>query len=653
MMKRIVRLLVCSIPLMMLAACGGGGGDPAPGSPGTIPSVIAVTPADGTTGVAPGTNAAPTTIKVTFDKAMDPASITASNALIPGSPSVGNGTFTVSYVAESFTSITPVFGNATTVYNKTFVVPGTLTHDATNKIFTFTPTAPLTAFDYDQTLKLTLPTHAPRTFTVTIKGGANGVKTAVGSAMTVNKASSFTIWAGTQESGTVYDDVVNGIGTDGGNNVYMAGYTKGSLGATNPKVGTADILLMKYDANGAPAWPQPLQLGSKFDDQALGIAVDNSSPTPQLVVAGYTDGTLPGMATAQANPDTSGNTHNYFVMTSDFDGTKTNIKVTQAGPGRGIFGNVTSVSSIARAVATDVNGNIYVTGETNGNLRSFGVNSYTANYQGGTDIFVAKYDHLLNLVWTRLLGTTGDDVANGIAVDANSYVYITGQTAGTLPGATGSGAIFVAKFNASGGQQWIRQFGSTPNDHANAITVASNGFLFVAGGTFGSPFGTNVDNSGTTSDFFVAKIDAAGTLIWGQQLGTASNDDAFGVVTDAIGNVFVTGYTFGSLPGNVDGITSSGGVDIFVVKYDGSGTSPGSFPGNKLWSTQLGSPQSDEGKAVAAFVGPNGTSQNPAGFLYVAGYTYGNLDTNFNQDATYQTSDYFLAKYNATTGAKF
>jgi len=66
----------------------------------------------------------------------------------------------------------------------------------------------------------------------------------------------------------------------------------------------------------------------------------------------------------------------------------------------------------------------------------------------------------------------------------------------------------------------------------------------------------------------VVKYNSSGTKQWTKQLGTSSDDSANGVATDSSGNVYVTGYTQGGLDGN----TSAGGTDIFVVKYNSSGT---------------------------------------------------------------------------------
>jgi len=85
----------------------------------------------------------------------------------------------------------------------------------------------------------------------------------------------------------------------------------------------------------------------------------------------------------------------------------------------------------------------------------------------------------------------------------------------------------------------------------------------------------------------------------------------------------VTGYTSGGIDGN----TSSGDDDIFLVKYNSSGT--------KQWTKQLGTSSSDSG---------NGVSTDSSGNIYVTGYTYGGLDGNTNSGE----KDFSLVKYNSS-----
>ena len=98
-----------------------------------------------------------------------------------------------------------------------------------------------------------------------------------------------------------------------------------------------------------------------------------------------------------------------------------------------------------------------------------------------------------------------------------------------------------------------------------------------------------------------------------RQFGTSGVESGSGVSSDSYGNIYVTGYTNGSLPGN----TNFGNNDFFVAKYD--------VYGNRLWVKQFGSVYSDYA---------TGISSESSGNTYVSGRTEGG-------------SDAFIAKYNA------
>ena len=114
-----------------------------------------------------------------------------------------------------------------------------------------------------------------------------------------------------------------------------------------------------------------------------------------------------------------------------------------------------------------------------------------------------------------------------------------------------------------------------------------------------------------------------GQCTWTKQLGTSSKDYGTSVTTDSSGNIYVTGYTEGGLDGN----TNSGESDIFLVKYNSSGT--------KQWTKQLGTSISEWGQDVTS---------DSSGNIYVTGSTEGGLDGNINSGSY----DIFLVKYNSS-----
>ena len=87
--------------------------------------------------------------------------------------------------------------------------------------------------------------------------------------------------------------------------------------------------------------------------------------------------------------------------------------------------------------------------------------------------------------WTKPLGTWQNDLANGVATDSSGNFYVTGVTYRHLDGNTSAGSadLFVVKYNSSGTKQWTKQLGSSGSDYANGIANDSSGNVYVEGAT--------------------------------------------------------------------------------------------------------------------------------------------------------------------------
>ncbi len=262
----------------------------------------------------------------------------------------------------------------------------------------------------------------------------------------------------------------------------------------------------------------------------------------------------------------------------------------------------------SKRVATDSNGNVYISGYTSGSLN--GTNA------GSFDAWIAKYDGQGNLLWTKQFGTSESDISSGVATDSNGNVYISGSTSGSLNGGTnaGSGDAWIAKYDTQGNLLWTEQLGSSGRDDSNGVATDSNGNVYISGFTYGSLSGTNAGSG----DAWVAKYDAQGNLLWTEQLGSSKDDFSEGVATDSNANVYISGYTYGSLNGTNAGIT-----DAWIAKYDGQG--------NLLWTEQFGTSSDDRSNGVATDSNAN---------VYISGFTYSSLSgTNAG------SGDAWIAKY--------
>ena len=253
-------------------------------------------------------------------------------------------------------------------------------------------------------------------------------------------------------------------------------------------------------------------------------------------------------------------------------------------------------------VGAAVNGDMYVAGSTDG---QFGT---TAN-AGAVDGFVLKFDANGVRRWSRMIGSSGEDVINDLAVTPGGDVYVVGTTDGLLSGPVGQGLtdVFVARYDHNGVRKWVRQFGTESDDSGLGIAVTAGGDAYVSGVTDGG-FPGQTDLAST--DGFVARYDRNGNRRWIRQFGTAGNDEFAGadVAVTPAGLVVVAGDTLGAYPNAV----SAGGRDAAVVAFDSNGT--------PKWATQFGTSGNDDGSY--------GIAVSKAGDIYVAGSTNGQFSPN-------------------------
>ncbi|MCT7991018.1 SBBP repeat-containing protein [Laspinema olomoucense] len=282
-------------------------------------------------------------------------------------------------------------------------------------------------------------------------------------------------------------DITNGaltLGNDG--SLYVTGRTTGDIDGTNQ--GATDTWVGKYDSDGIQTWVK--QLGSIDEDEALGIAVDNNG---NVYITGETKGSLAG--TREGDGD---------AWVAQLDSSGKLQWQTQLG---------TTAMDIARSVAVDNNGHVYLGGQTFGWLGETysgsandwvgdrdawwkGIHGDTSGlggtYYGNGDAWVAQLDSTTGRVnWKRLLGTTNADSGSTVVADSLGNVYLTGTTEGKL-GDTQFGAndIFIAKYNADGALQWKQQFGSDGDDIVNDMILDITG-IYLVGDTTGDLDGSN------------------------------------------------------------------------------------------------------------------------------------------------------------------
>ncbi len=311
---------------------------------------------------------------------------------------------------------------------------------------------------------------------------------------------------------------------------------------------------------------------------------------------------------------------------------------------------------VGHGITTDAAGNLYITGAFSGTVdfdpRS-GVFNLTA--VGNTDIFVLKIDASANLIWARSMGGTNTDTGYSIEVDGAGNVYTTGYFKETVdfdPGAgtfnlTGFGTtnedIFVHKLDANGNFVWAKQVGGTGQDQGLDLDVDNAGNSVVTGYFTGSAdfdpgAGTLTLTGNGMNDAFLLKLDPVGDLLWAKQMGGSSFEEGHGVALDGAGNVYSTGFFYGSVDFNTGlgstFLTAAGSADVYVQKLDQNG--------NFAWAQRFGGANLDRGYGIDVTV---------TGGVHLIGSYQGTIDFDPGAGVSNGTSnggsDIFISRFDA------
>lgn len=209
---------------------------------------------------------------------------------------------------------------------------------------------------------------------------------------------------------------------------------------------------------------------------------------------------------------------------------------------------------------------MFITGTTDGDLNGQSIVSASA-------AFLEKYNSSGVRQWTRLVNAAAFFSCTGSSVtcDASDNIYIGGFTNGAVSdqvNVSGNNDYFVTKFNTAGTEQWSRQLGASENRGSQSRSVAtdSSSNVYVAGYTAGSVDGQPQVSDDSTFDGFVTKYNSNGDKITTYQFGTA------GALRTVVENIhisntyiYLTGYTRGALGGQTK-VSDAGSDDFYVIR---------------------------------------------------------------------------------------
>lgn len=446
----------------------------------------------------------------------------------------------------------------------------------------------------------------------------------------------------TMGAGASGEDYVTDIELTSNNHVLVSGYTNGSLGESNG--GSYDGFIAKFTDVGV--------LDTSFGGgsgivQFGSVTATGSAAAYEIIedmVLDDSDNIYATGSTEGAFDEANGGDEDIFVL-----------KLTSAGVldtsfstngvlhlGGSTLGAASTAQDDPKSIQRDASGNLYIAGYTNSDLGETGA--------GSEDVFVAKIsptgsldttfsgDGIVHFGSVTRSVATGTDYVYDLELGADGSIFLAGRTYSSFGEIRAGGFdAFVIKLTSSGildtsfSSDGIFHMGSVTfssgdkDENVWAMNLLPGGDLYIAGETY-----SDLDEAfGGVTDIFVAKVTAAGNLDssfssngvlhFGSEtlgLGASGDDEVRAIDIDSSGNLYLGGYTSGSL-----GEANAGGNDIFVAKILSTGSLDTSFGNNgviQLGRTTMGD-RADQDDTLSDL------KVDSSGNIYLAGFTFSDL----------------------------
>lgn len=394
------------------------------------------------------------------------------------------------------------------------------------------------------------------------------------------------------ETNTSGEERPTAIAIDENNNLYVTGESS---------IGLAGYFVSKWDTNGTKIWTKSL-FTDNFENDITPFDIEASGGVVKIV--GRTAGTNDFDFLETETHNNTTNAVDGFIHAIDYDGNFLWVKDLQS-----------SLRSEFTGIATDSDGNIFVTGAFTGAIdtdfsQETNILSTSVPDPDVSAGFLIKYSPDGELIWNRLLLNMDDSsvVFNTLTTDTEDNVILTGSIIGT-------------------------------------IQIINNGEVETVF--------TNIANFGT----YITKFSSVGDLSWTYHIsGTESNFNLpFDVATDECNTIYISGEFRGICDfdtSDSDFIMSSQSFskdDVYVAVFSDEGSLSGAF--------QIGGTGNPEFLDLNSHM-PITVKNNS---LTIAGTYVGGLDldpssgttevVSVNQAGTSIPSrDFFIAKYTLNTG---
>lgn len=309
-----------------------------------------------------------------------------------------------------------------------------------------------------------------------------------------------------------------------------------------------------------------------------------------------------------------------------------------------------------RALDVDNDNNVYVGGFFTDTLIINGT-EYYGQKDGFQDGYVAKYSKDGVFSWVKLFVGPNGNLVEDLNV-SNNKIAIVGSYRNTMvvnstnfqavdPNVSTNYNPFLILFDADGNTLWADKV-DCKSGTCRALSVSPNGkinlLLEVKGTTpILRTVGTSYqfalkisESSGESVDDYILQINPEdGSSTWSNRMGSTGSEMGYAITTDKDNNIFIGGLYQSSVKldtqagGTTQTLTSKGGFDFFLCKYNSSG--------QLQWAKSEGDIKTEGVYDIAVSSG---------GFIYLASYF---IDQTKVGDSTFTNTGItsFFSKYSS------
>jgi len=374
---------------------------------------------------------------------------------------------------------------------------------------------------------------------------------------------------------------------DTSSNIFMAGRTDSNVGTVIASFGShqqvngggEDGFIVKFDSAGVRQWGTYYGGGGVTGEQIGQCIADQSGNVYAAGRTSVTTGTVIATAGSHQTAYGGGNNDAFLVK---FNSNGTRQWATYYGGTLGDYG-------IACARDNSGNIYLAGGSQSTNNISTPGSHQAAFGGGIPEDAFLVKFNSSGVRLWGTYYGGSGVEYLTACGTDLNGNIYLSGQTSTTLgtiiasPGSHqqvfgGTQDAFLVKFDGNGTRQWGTYYGDGANDACKICFFDSLGNVYIGGMTpstgtvIPSANGYQTINNGGTNDAWFAKFNSNGLRQWGTYYGGAGDDWLWSGFSLNNKTFYLAGQsttTLGTMiasPGCFQPV-NAGGTDAMLVKF--------------------------------------------------------------------------------------